>query len=118
MWKIKKTLLEDLFESSRRYYPDEFMCFLSGNKKKQISDEVVFLPNTSGKTFASISESTIPLDDTILGSVHSHPTGRAMPSTADKHFFLKYDLNLIISLSENKVGFFDSNGNAITVELI
>ena len=118
MWKIKKTLLEDLLESSKRYYPDEFMCFLSGDKKNKLIEEVVFLPNTSGKTFASISESTIPLDDTIIGSVHSHPTGRATPSTADKHFFLRYNLNLIISLSENKVGFFDNNGKSIAVEIV
>jgi len=118
MWKLKKTLLEDLFESSKKYYPDEFMCFLSGNKKKHTIEEVVFLPNTSGKTFASILESTIPLDDTIVGSVHSHPTGSASPSTADKQFFQRYDLNLIISISENRIGFFDNNGHTSAVELL
>ncbi|MBT4870795.1 MAG: hypothetical protein HON47_04425 [Candidatus Diapherotrites archaeon] len=118
MWKLKQTLLEDLFEASNKYYPDEFMCFLSGNKKTKTIEEIVFLPNNSGNNFASIWEGVIPLDDTILGSVHSHPTGRASPSSADKHFFLKYELNLIISLSENKIGFFDNTGKQIDVEIL
>lgn len=117
MWKIKQSLLEDLMESSKNYYPDEFMCFLSGDKKNKRIEEVVFLPNTSGKNYASIWEAVMPIDEDIVGSVHSHPTGRASPSTADKKFFAKYSLNLIISVNERKIGFFDSKGNPIQVEI-
>lgn len=105
-------------ESSKKYYPDEFMCFLSGDKKIKEITEIVFLPSTSGTNFASILESVIPIDDTILGSVHSHPSGIASPSAADKVFFRRYKLNLIISTSSNQIGFFDSTGNTIKVEVI
>ena len=118
MWKIKKTLLEDLVESSRKYYPNEFMCFLSGNKKTKIIEEIVFLPSTSGKTFASIWEAVIPLDETIIGSVHSHPQGQASPSSADKQFFRKYNLNVIIGVSAKQINFFNNAGQAIQVEII
>jgi proteasome lid subunit RPN8/RPN11 len=116
MWKIKKTLLEDLMESSKKYYPDEFMCFLAGNAKTSTVTEVVLLPNTSGNNFASIQESVIPIDNDIIGSVHSHPTGLAQPSNADKKFFNRYELNLIISIKNNHINFFDSKGNLLSVK--
>jgi len=117
MWNVKKTLLEDLMEASKKYYPDEFMCFLSGDKKSKTLTEIVLLPNTSGRDFASIQESVIPIDTSVFGSVHSHPTGQARPSQADKKFFKRYELNLIISISEAKIGFFDSAGNATEVNI-
>jgi len=117
MWTVKKTLLEDLMDASKKYYPDEFMCFLSGDKKSKLIKEVVLLPNTSGKDFASIQESVIPIDDDIIGSVHSHPTGQARPSQTDKKLFMKYAINLIVSISEYKIGFFDSRGAGIEVNI-
>ena len=117
MWKIKRSLIEDLFESAKNYYPDEFMCFLSGNKKEQIIEEFVFLPNTSGRNYASIYDSVIPIDATMIGSVHSHPSGRAMPSDADKKFFRRYLINIIISIRENKINFFDKDGKEIQVQV-
>jgi len=118
MWTVKKTLLEDLMDASKKYYPDEFMCFLSGDKKKKNVDEIVLLPNTSGRDFASIQESVIPIDPSIIGSVHSHPTGQARPSQADKKLFERYGLNLIISISEKKIAFFDSSGSATEVNIV
>jgi len=118
MWKLKKTLLEDLMDASKKYYPDEFMCFLSGDKKNKTILEIVLLPNESGQTFASIQESVIPINDTIIGSVHSHPTGQARPSTADKKFFQRYGLNLIISTTTKQIAFFDSKSDEIRVDVI
>jgi len=118
MWTVKKTLLEDLMDASKRYYPDEFMCFLAGDKKKKLVEEFVLLPNTSGRNFASIQESVIPLDSSIIGSVHSHPTGQARPSQADKKLFGRYEINLIISVGEGKIGFFDSHGNTLEASII
>ena len=112
MWQIKKELLEDIIESSKNYFPKEFMCFLSGDLKKQVIDEFVLLPTDNGETFASISLSVIPIDDSILGSIHSHPNGNPYPSKADKIFFKKYQINAIIglTLSNIKIIFYDKNG--------
>ena len=118
MWKLKKTLLEDLLEASKKYYPDEFMCFLAGDKENKTILEIVLLPNKSGRTFASIQESVIPIDDTIIGSVHSHPRGQARPSSADKKFFGRYELNLIISTTNEQIAFFDSKSEEIRVDII
>jgi proteasome lid subunit RPN8/RPN11 len=119
LWKIKKSLLEDLIEASNKYYPDEFMCFLSGNKKTQEVKEIVFLPTTNGKNFASINTNIIPFDPEIIGSVHSHPNGVASPSTADKTFFRNYKLNIIIGTgNETKTAFFNNQGHPEKIEIL
>ncbi len=117
MWTIKKILLEEICISAKRYYPKEFLCFLGGSKKEKKADEIVLLPNTSGNDYASIFDTAIPIDDTIVGSVHSHPNSYALPSTADKKFFQRYEINAIIdgSYAPQKVRFFDNKGNEVKV---
>jgi len=119
MWKIKKSLLEDLMQSARNYYPDEFMCFLSGNRKKEVIEEFVFLPSTNGKNFASISVNSIPIDDTIIGSVHSHPSGSVRPSNQDKRLFSKYPVNIIIGTGQREViAVYDNKGEPLKVKFL
>lgn len=117
MWKIKKNLVEEICLAAKRYYPKEFLCFLGGNKKEKIIEEIVLLPNTSGNDFASIFDHVIPLDETIIGSIHSHPDSSSIPSKADQKFFQRYEINAIIDGSYllERVRFFDSKGNEIKV---
>jgi len=117
MWKIKKSLLEDLCSTAKNYLPDEFMCFLSGDKKKETITEIVLLPNYSSSTAVMINELNIPLDDTIIGTMHSHPNSSNHASSADKKMFKKYKLNLILGypfVIEN-IGFYDEKANPITI---
>jgi proteasome lid subunit RPN8/RPN11 len=110
MWKIKKSLLEDLCKSAQMYYPDEFLCFFGGDAKNTKITEIVFMPTQTDETSASIMESNIPFDPTILGSVHSHPDSTGTPSDADKKFFSKYKINAIMGfpfIVEN-IRFYDS----------
>jgi len=98
MWKIKQTLIEDAFEAANNFLPKEFMCFLGGDSKTQNIEEIVILPTYNGETFSSVNMNTMPLDQTIIGSLHSHPNGFAMPSNADKHFFKRFKINLILGV--------------------
>ncbi|MFA5763767.1 MAG: hypothetical protein WC915_03055 [archaeon] len=119
MWKIKKTLLEDAFEAANNFLPKEFMCFLGGDEKTQIIDEIVILPTYNGETFSSININTMPFDKTIVGSLHSHPNGFAGASNADKKFFKRFKLNLILGVGIRKeIRFFDENSTDITVEIL
>jgi len=60
----------------------------------------------------------MPFDDTIIGSFHSHPRGSAFPSKADKKFFHKYPINLILSLGEQiNMRSFDENGIEIMLNI-
>ncbi len=118
MWQIKKTILEDLMVTAHNYLPDEFLCFLGGNKKEQTIEEVVILPTWNGKTSSSINLHSFPMDDTIIGSFHSHPNGVAMPSRADLKFFRRFDINIILSLPIREFAFFDKQGQANTIKII
>jgi proteasome lid subunit RPN8/RPN11 len=120
MWKIKKELLVQLLLAAERNYPKEFMCFLGGNQEKEIIEEFVFLPTEANEHSTSIYENSIPFDDTILGTIHSHPNSTNEYSKADKKVFSKYKINLILGypfIIEN-VCAYDSKSKKIQVELI
>ena len=120
MWKIKKSVLINASTAATNYLPDEFMCFLGGNKKEQLIEELVFLPTENSPYSASINEYTIPFDDTIIGTLHSHPTGTRTPSQADKRFFRKYELNIIMGppYSAENCAFYSSKGELIQISII
>ncbi len=115
MWKIKKQLIEDICNSARFNYPREFLCFLSA--ENEIITEVVLLPNTSGETFAEINPTIIPIDNSIIGTIHSHPLGGNSPSKADKKFFSNYKINGIIDHTFNptRIKFYDKNSKEINL---
>jgi proteasome lid subunit RPN8/RPN11 len=116
MWKIKKTLMEDLFYSSKKTLPNEFLCFLAGNKESRIVKEIVMLPSTTGINFASLNPTVIPIDEDIIGSVHSHPGGSAKASNADIKFFQRFSINIIINHNGFRV--YNSKGKEIEIETI
>ncbi|MEM2969061.1 MAG: Mov34/MPN/PAD-1 family protein [Candidatus Bathyarchaeia archaeon] len=84
-------LLEAIFESARRLYPRETILLLRGKKRKDviIVDELVVPPlATYGAGFANIPLHMLPMDFSIVGTVHSHPSGNLEPSNVDfNHFF-------------------------------
>jgi proteasome lid subunit RPN8/RPN11 len=120
MWQIKKDLLLDAIHSAERYLPAEFICFLGGNRKKEVVEEIVFLPSNTSEDSASIDEYSLPIDDTILGSLHSHPFGINSASAQDKKFFSKYPLNIVLGYpySIENIGFFGAKGERIQVVLV
>jgi len=88
---ISQELLQAIFEGARRLYPKETILLLRGEKKKNlitISELVVPPLATYGRGFANIPVHMLPMDFSIVGTVHSHPSGNLKPSTTDlNHFF-------------------------------
>jgi len=88
---ISQELLQAIFEGARRLYPKETILLLRGEKKKnliRISELVVPPLATYGRGFANIPLHMFPMDFSIVGTVHSHPSGNLKPSTTDlNHFF-------------------------------
>jgi proteasome lid subunit RPN8/RPN11 len=119
MWKIKQNLIDDAFQAADNFLPKEFMCFLGGDENKQEINEIVILPTYNGETFSSVNLNIMPFDKTIIGSLHSHPNGFAQPSNADKQFFKRYKINLILGNGPiRQIGFFDNKSNPLQVEII
>jgi proteasome lid subunit RPN8/RPN11 len=91
-WKIKKKCLIIILESAKSIYPKEFggLLRVDANVKNTII-EVILLPGTiSGGSQAIFKLHMLPIDFSIIGTVHSHPSGIPVPSQADLELFNKY----------------------------
>ena len=118
--KFSKSLLEDLLEASKNTFPNEFLALLSENKKGIIS-EFVLTPTIFGKTHAIFRRDLMPIDKSIVGSYHSHPSNSAMPSKADLRVFSSTGkIHLIAHYPFNfgAIKAFDNNGKTIQLEVI
>ena len=84
-------LLEAIFEGAKRLYPRETILLLRGKKTKgtiRVEELVVPPLATYGDGFANIPLHMLPVDFSIVGTVHSHPSGNLTPSDVDfNHFF-------------------------------
>ena len=84
-------LLDAIFEGAKRLYPKETFLLLRGKKSKdtiRVSDLVVPPLAVYGYGFAHLPFHMLPVDFSVVGTVHSHPSGNINPSSVDiNHFF-------------------------------
>jgi proteasome lid subunit RPN8/RPN11 len=88
---VSSELLQSIFEGARRLYPKETILLLRGKRSRDIIKvfDVIIPPfATYGRGFANIRTHMLPMDFSIIGTAHSHPSGDLRPSPADlNHFF-------------------------------
>ncbi len=84
-------LLDAIFDSAKHLYPRETLLMLRGKKVKdtiRIVDLVIPPLATYGQGFANYQLHLLPMDFSMVGTVHSHPSGNKSPSDVDiNHFF-------------------------------
>ncbi|MEM2083457.1 MAG: Mov34/MPN/PAD-1 family protein [Nitrososphaerota archaeon] len=119
---INKELLQAIFESAKQIYPKEMILFLRGKKNKNLINitELIVPPlATYGWGFASIPLHMLSIDFSIIGTVHSHPSGNLNPSTMDlNHFF--GSILMIVSfpfIDERNVAVYDHKGQKLILEI-
>ena len=90
-WKIKQKCLDLIFECAKSNYPNGFGGLLRADTvEKHTIIELVILPGTiSGDSHAIFKLHMLPIDFSIVGTVHSHPSPSARPSDADLQLFRK-----------------------------
>ncbi len=115
-------LLDAIFESARRLYPKETILLLRGKKTKNtIRVEELLVPPlaTYGHSFANIPLHLLPMDFSIVGTVHSHPSGNITPSDADfNHFFGR--ILMIVGFpfaDERNVAAYNSHGEELLLQI-
>ncbi len=116
-------LLDAIFEGAKRLYPKETILLLRGEKKKgsiRISELVVPPLATYGHSFASVPLHMLPIDFSIVGTVHSHPSGSLTPSPADfNHLFGR--ILMIVGFpfaDERNIAVYNSSGERLPVQII
>jgi len=119
---LSAELLDAIFEGARRLYPKETILLLRGKKSKDVIrvNELVVPPlATYGRGFANIPLHMLPMDFSIVGTVHSHPSGNIAPSPADcNHFF--GSILMIVGFpfaGEQNVAVYNSRGERLPLHI-
>jgi proteasome lid subunit RPN8/RPN11 len=119
---ISAELLESIFEGAKQLYPKETFLLLRGKKSKNVvhvSDLVVPPLAVYGRDFANIPLHMLPMDFSVVGTVHSHPSGNITPSTVDlNHFFGR--VLMIVGFpftSVQNVAVYDANGEKLQLQV-
>ena len=115
-------LLETIFEGAKRLYPRETILLLRGKKSKdaiRVLELVVPPLATYGRSFANVPLHMLPMDFSIVGTVHSHPSGNLAPSDVDfNHFFGR--VLMIVGFpfaSAENVAVYNSNGEKLPLQI-
>jgi proteasome lid subunit RPN8/RPN11 len=122
-WKISRSCFNLLLEVAKSSYPNEFGGLLRADTKaKDTIVELVLLPGTiSGGSSALFQLHMLPIDYTIVGTIHSHPSGIPLPSDEDFFFFNKYGrIHIIVAspFSDASWNAFDFAGKKQTIDVI
>lgn len=119
---VGEELLLAVFEGARRLYPKEVILLLRGRKKKNLVEvsEVVVPPlATYGSGFANVPLHMLPMDFSVIGTVHSHPSGNLTPSNADLNHIFGVVLMIVgfPFLDERNVAVYNRNGEKLTLQV-
>lgn len=122
-WKITRKCLNLILEVSKSNYPKEFGGLLRvDNSLKDTITEIIILPGTlSGDSHAIFQLHMLPIDYSIIGTVHSHPSYSFYPSDADLHLFEKFGrVHIIVANPFNEFSWkaYDFRGNELQLSIV
>lgn len=92
---IEREVLDLIIHSARAVHPNEFAGVLRA--EDGVITAVLLVPGTvQGSRHAIMRINELPIDSSVVGVVHSHPSNSARPSNADINLFGKYGHTHII----------------------
>jgi proteasome lid subunit RPN8/RPN11 len=120
--QVPEELLDAIFEGARRLYPKETFMLLRGKKSKNaihVTDLVVPPLAVYGYGFANFPLHMLPMDFSIVGTVHSHPSGNLTPSDVDfNHFFGRILMIVGFPFADaQNVAVYSSNGERLPLQV-
>ena len=93
---IDRGLLEMINEAARDSLPNEFVAMLRA--EDGVIVELLLLPGTlQGEDSATLMMHMMPIDYSVVGTVHSHPGYSNRPSREDLELFRRYGYVHIIT---------------------
>ncbi|MEM0440868.1 MAG: Mov34/MPN/PAD-1 family protein [Candidatus Caldarchaeum sp.] len=115
---ISKEIAGLLLEVARNVHPNEMIVLLHGrvNGDTAVVEELSFPPQSVyGENFSSFNPYLLPIDHSILGIAHSHPSGVAKPSLEDLDNFMGKIMVIVTPpyRDETDIHVIDSQGRAI-----
>ncbi len=117
---IKKATLKMAMEVAKDTYPKEFAAMMRA--MDGVITELLFLPGTIGADrSATIPLYMKPIDFSIVGSLHSHPSPYPVPSKADLAMFSRTgDVHIIVAYPYTMDSWkaYNRDGKEIELEVI
>jgi len=121
--RFEKSVADSILSYSLDAYPREGILLLRGkaNKNGILISEVVIPPlATHGRGFSGFSSMMLPMDLSVIGVSHSHPSGALHPSIHDLNHF--YGRIMVIAAypfeSYDHIGVFNSRGDKLYHEVV
>jgi len=120
---FKRSVVDSLLSYALGAHPREGILLLKGkiSRDKTAISEVVIPPlATHGKGFSAFPPHMLPIDFSIVGVAHSHPSGALTPSVDDLNRF--YGRIMVIVAfpyqSERDVAVFNREGKMLKFDII
>ncbi|MCX6650208.1 MAG: Mov34/MPN/PAD-1 family protein [Methanomassiliicoccales archaeon] len=117
---IDRSLLEMINEAARDSLPNEFIALLRA--EDGVIQELILLPGTlQGENSAQVMLNMMPIDYTVVGTIHSHPGYANRPSGQDLSFFRHYGGVHIITcqpFDERSWRAYNSQGGRVTLPIV
>ena len=118
---ITRAALESALASARSAYPNEFGGVLRAEPPGVISELLLVPGGTAGRRHANFHLYMLPADLSVVGSVHSHPSGALHPSDADLQLFRSWGRRHLILGAPYAPGSwraYDGNGRETSLEVV
>ena len=120
---LARSVIDSVLIYSKGAYPDEAVLLLIGKSNKDgIVVNGVEVPPLAilGAGFSNFPINMLPMDFSIMGTAHSHPSGVLRPSVPDLNNY--YGRLMIITAypyeTESDLAIFDSNGTTLKYSVL
>ncbi len=119
---MPSNILDAIYAGAKELYPRESFLLLRGKKHKKIISitDLVLAPFAEhGEGFAHFNPYMFAGDFTLVGTVHSHPSGNIHPSDTDLNYFFGRVLMIVgYPYRGNQcIAAYDSDGDPVPIEV-
>ncbi len=118
---VTRRLLDSALASAASALPNEFGGVLRADPPGVISDLLLVPGTTAGRRRANFQLYMLHVDLTVVGTVHSHPSGALHPSDADLILFRSWGLRHLILGAPYGPGAwraYDNNGRETHLDVV
>jgi proteasome lid subunit RPN8/RPN11 len=120
--EIPEDILDAIFAGAKQLYPRESFLLLRGKSKNGIIKitDLVLAPFTAhGRGTVHFNPFMFSGDFSLVGTVHSHPSGNISPSDVDMNYFFGRILMVVGTPFEGKncVAAYNCRAERITIEI-
>ena len=121
MIKLYGSVLEGIQALAEDNHPNEIVVLLRGKRESEnlIVTEYLIPPfGFGGRRSASFPAHMLPMDLTLIGTAHSHPSGNVNPSTGDSHNFYGRIMMIVgPPYSQPNVAVYNKKGESLKIEV-